>query len=126
MGAISALQGSWVVERLAIGGELHDPIDGPDLTLEIDGQGRVAGSAGVNRFMGRVVGEGSFGPLATTLMAGPEELMVQERVYLQLLSEVESVEETPEGISLVGGGLILLTLEPADREPASGAKDETS
>lgn len=126
MGSVSELKGNWVVERLAIGGELHDPIDGPLLTLEIDEEGRVAGSAGVNRFMGRLDDEKLFGPLATTLMAGPDNLMVQERVYLDLLSETESVEKTHEGISLVGGGLILLTLKPADRGPDPSADNTTS
>lgn len=123
---MTELEGRWVVDNLAIGGELHEPIPGPDLTLEVDAEGRVGGSGGVNRFMGRVGEDGLFGPLATTLMAGPEDLMAQEQSYLQLLEQVDSVETTEEGISLVGGGLILMTLKPADRAPRSGDRNDTS
>lgn len=123
---MSGLEGSWVVDSLAIGGELHEPIEGPDLTLEVAEDGRVGGSGGVNRFMGRLGEDRLFGPLATTLMAGPEELMAQEQSYLQLLEQVDSAETTEEGISLVGGGLILLTLKPAAREPGSGDCDDRS
>lgn len=124
--SMSDLEGRWVVESLSIGGELHDPIEGPDLTLEVNEDGRVGGSAGINRFMGRLDPDGLFGPLATTLMAGPEELMAQEQVYLHLLEAASSVEPIEEGMSLVGGGLILVTLKPAVQAPVSEAAGNTT
>lgn len=57
--------------------------------------GRAAGRGGCNRFMGDATIDGSnltFGPLATTMMACPPELMELERVYLVLLDRVVSYE----------------------------------
>jgi putative lipoprotein len=57
-------------------------------TLELSADGRVAGSAGVNRIIGGYrLGDGviDFGQLATTLMAGPPEAMAVERRVLDVL-----------------------------------------
>ena len=62
--------GLWVVESNAVGGELVIPLPGTDLRLEFVHH-RVAGSGGINRFMGAVTSDSMFGPLATTVMAGP-------------------------------------------------------
>lgn len=64
----------------------------PRITI-VFGGGRVAGSSGCNRYMGstiegRMPGELSFGPLAGTMMACPEEIMKIEQRYLGLLSQV--------------------------------------
>ena len=86
--------------------------EGSRLTLEVS-DGRVSGSSGVNRFMGSLGEEKPFsGPLATTMMAGPEELMSQERIFLDHLASVDSVEEADDGILLLSDGLVVLTLSP--------------
>jgi len=64
----------------------------PRVTIDFSG-GRVAGSSGCNRYMGSIVngrmpGELSFGPLAGTMMACPEEIMETEKRYMDLLSRV--------------------------------------
>lgn len=108
-----SLEGSWVVETLAVGGELVPPLSGGGpLTLEIH-DGRVSGSAGVNRFMGQLGDEKPFPPLATTLMAGPEELMAQESIILGHLESVDGYEQSNGGILLLCDGLIVMTLAAA-------------
>lgn len=72
--------GLWAVDSIAVGGELVPPLPGTDLSLEF-AHGRVAGSGGNNRFMGPVTNDLTFGPLATTMMAGPTDHMSQERIY---------------------------------------------
>ena len=59
-----------------------------ELTLEFGADGQVSGSAGVNTFSGGYEYDDntlSIGPLATTRMAGPTELMDQETLYLAAL-----------------------------------------
>ena len=72
--------GLWAVDSIAVGGELVPPLPGTDLSLEFVHH-RVAGSGGINRFMGPVTNDLTFGPLATTMMAGPTDHMSQERIY---------------------------------------------
>lgn len=98
---------------LAIGGELQPTLDGPTLTLEVSDDGRVTGHAGVNRYMGRLGGDELFGPLATTMLAGPHDLMAQERIYLGHLQSAEGYEVDAEegGINLVATGLLVVTLQ---------------
>ena len=72
-------------------------IDPPDLavagmTASFDGS-RIAGFSGVNRYAGpySADADGAFGagPLASTLMAGPEPLMEAEAAFLRLLQAAE-------------------------------------
>lgn len=66
---------------------------GRPATLEIDAEGRVAGSTGCNRFMGGYSADGAtvtFGQLATTMMACPDELMQQERTFLDVMGAAAS------------------------------------
>lgn len=88
------------------------PLDGGrPLTLEVD-DGRVSGSAGVNRFMGGLGSDHVFFDMATTKMAGPEELMAQEAILLAHLETVDSIERSNSGRLLLADGLIVLTLVP--------------
>lgn len=64
----------------------------PHLVFDAD-TGRVTGSGGVNRFNGSYTLDGrelTFGPIATTMMAGPLELMNQEQALLKTLSRTRS------------------------------------
>jgi copper homeostasis protein (lipoprotein) len=77
----------------------------PHLVLDLE-ESRVAGSGGVNRIMGTFVlaeGELSFGPLATTMMAGPEEAMQCERAFLDALARVTSYELEGSTLTLLAG-----------------------
>jgi heat shock protein HslJ len=58
-------------------------------TIVFDGDGRVTGDAGVNRFGGPYHIDGDtieLGPLFSTRMAGPEPAMRQEQDFLAALS----------------------------------------
>lgn len=105
--------GRWRVESLAIGGELQPTLDGSMLTLEVSDDGRVGGHCGVNRFEGRLDGDGVFGPLATTMTAGPHDLIAQERIYLKHLEAADGyeIDVDERGISLLARGLIVVTLQ---------------
>ncbi len=110
--------GLWVVESIAVGGELVPPLPGTDLTLEFV-DGRVAGSTGINRFTGAVANDPMFGPLATTMMAGPADHMSQERIYLDHLESIDSYEVDADEMRLITGGLVVVTLErPGTDQPS--------
>jgi heat shock protein HslJ len=99
----------WTLVEL--GGE---PVDAdedgrqPGIVLDLE-ESRVAGSGGVNRIMGTFAlaeAELRFGPLATTMMAGTNEAMAQERAFLDALARVT-------GYRLEGGSLTLLADDEA-------------
>lgn len=118
------LEGRWTVESLAIGGELQPTLDGPTLTLEVEGM-VVSGHTGVNTFTGRLDVEKLFGPLAITRTSGPHELMAQEEIYLRHLRDADGFESSDGGISLLANGLMTLTLLPAEPGPGTNASRET-
>ena len=53
----------------------------------------------------------TFGPLATTLMAGSEDDMTQERIYLAHLSSVDSYEVDSDELRLIAEGLVVVALK---------------
>jgi heat shock protein HslJ len=66
-------------------------------------ESRVAGSGGVNRITGTFALSADklrFGPLATTLMAGPEPAMERERAFLAALARVTSYELDGRSLAL--------------------------
>lgn len=104
----TGLSGTW---------QLQSPVAQPPARAEITLQlraGSVAGMSGVNRYRGQVevqpdadvspgvAGRLQFGPLATTLMAGPPAAMAAEQAFLTALSQVD-------GFRLAGDALVLLT-----------------
>jgi copper homeostasis protein (lipoprotein) len=77
----------------------------PYLVLDLE-ESRVAGSGGVNRFMGTfslAEDELQFGPLATTMMAGPEAAMARERAFLDALAAVTGYRLEGRSLTLVAG-----------------------
>jgi len=100
VGALAA--GEWVVT--AIGAVAVTDVSPPTLTFTREGH--VAGSTGINRFSGAytvVDAVLTVSPLLMTRMAGPEELMDQERRFTEAL----------EGTTTVVLGGDMLTLEGA-------------
>ena len=92
------------------------------MTLEVTGD-RVGGSAGVNRFVGQVSEEG-LGSLATTMRAGPPDLMDQERLFLSHLNEVDSVESIGDEIVLLVSGIVVVSLAPLNSESGNPQRVE--
>jgi heat shock protein HslJ len=81
-----------------------------------EGDGRVYGSTGINRFNATysLVGdELVFGQAVTTLMAGPPEAMAQEHIWLQVLSSVCRVRRDGE-LLVIDGASSALVLAPDD------------
>lgn len=92
---------SWVVEELA-GAAVAAPM--PQLSFGDDG--RVTGSTGVNRLMGRYeLADGTLvvRDAVTTRMAGPPEAMEQEQRLLAVLSEPRTVVVVGERLELGDG-----------------------
>ena len=72
-----------------------DSLNPADFTITAEfADGRISGSSGVNTYGGPVkVGPGSAfsaGPLASTMMAGPEPAMRAESAYVTLLGQAKS------------------------------------
>ncbi|MGY6555579.1 MAG: META domain-containing protein [Wenzhouxiangella sp.] len=102
----------WLIEQI---GE-HAVVPGTQPTIEFrveDGEGRFAGLASCNRYMGgfQVTGEGlNLSPAASTLMAcADEQQAVQERRLTGLLGEVYGFGIDGDGrlILRTGGGVIV-------------------
>lgn len=94
----------WTVTEIA-GTEM---VEGTAVEIGFNDEGRIFGTGGCNRLMGgyEITGEGlSFGAVATTMMACPEEIMAQEQAFLALLEEVRAFDMGE------GGELILIGSE---------------
>jgi heat shock protein HslJ len=78
----------------------------PTLALDLE-ESRVSGSGGVNRIAGAfVLGEDElrFGPMMATRMAGPEQALQREQVFLDALGRVDSFELEGRTLTLLAGG----------------------
>lgn len=101
-----------MVVRYRSGDEMVAPLaEGRETVhLRIEGD-QIAGSMGVNRVIGRLGDTGLPGPLATTMMAGPSQLMEQERILLGLLADADTIEVGEGGMSWSRDGLNLVELQ---------------
>ncbi len=81
-------------------GDMFDRVDeGVEITLNFDGA-NVNGSAGCNNYMGTFSADGremTFGPLASTRMLCPPEIMAFEDRFLPLIGMTESAELAFDG-----------------------------
>ena len=86
--APTQLEGSWTLETL--GGAKTDPAVVSQLNMN---EGKASGNSGVNTFTGSYEapedGALTFGPLATTMMAGPDAAMQQEQAFLKALADTK-------------------------------------
>jgi heat shock protein HslJ/membrane-bound inhibitor of C-type lysozyme len=88
--------GEWVVETI----DGTPVVEKSEATILFMEDGRVAGNAACNRFIGGfdLTGEGlSFSQMGTTMMACEEPLSLQEARFLELLQTVFRFEISPEG-----------------------------
>ena len=84
----------------------------PTLRLDLE-ESRVDGSTGVNRLLGTFALDEfalRFGPLATTLMAGPEDAMALERRFLAALAQVSTYSLTERSLVLLAGDDVVACL----------------
>ena len=86
--APTMLQGSWTLETL--NGSPADAAVSSTLSMN---NGQATGNAGVNTFNGTYDapsdGVLTFGPLASTMMAGPDNAMQQEQAFLKALGDTK-------------------------------------
>lgn len=101
-----ALVGEWLV--VSIGGEaITDTPSGNGVrrsgghpTLRLEPNGQASGSGGINRWSSTLTvldgatGAGQFASIASTMMAGPPELMDVESAFLRALGEARSFDAT--------------------------------
>src|SRR5690606_32853004 len=108
------LNGSWVVESIEVDGQLSPPVENSELTLEFE-DGQVFGKA-INRLRGTFSEEDGFGPMMSTMMAGPPELMDQEHRFLTLLEAVDGVSVDRVNLTVNGRIVIVLTRGGTEEE----------
>lgn len=114
-------EGDWLVIAYRSGKEMVPPDKSGETLLSI-ADGRVSGTMGVNRLTGRWEDTSIVAPMATTGMAGPPELMDQERILLDHLQHFDSVEIADDGMTLSRNGLVMVELErqgTAEPDPTS-------
>jgi putative lipoprotein len=80
--------------------------------IQFRADGRVTGSSGCNRFTGKCAQDGgtlTMGPLATTRMACPPEIMQREQEFLALLGKIRHVDRTNRRLILkdVDGNVLM-------------------
>ncbi len=117
------MEGNWTVIELGEGEEKVEAIPGSVITMEIVGE-QVSGTSGVNRYSGSFV-DGSFGPLATTMMAGPPDIMEQEARFLALLDRCDGARVEGDLLQLSIDGEIVIHLQRRQLE-LTGAKWQLS
>jgi heat shock protein HslJ len=86
--APTMVEGSWKLETL--NGAAADPAVPTTLSMT---DGKATGNAGINQFNGSYSapsdGVLTFGPLASTQMAGPDNAMKQEQAFLTVLADTK-------------------------------------
>ena len=98
--APTMLEGSWTL--VTLNGAAADAAVASSLTMD---QGKANGNAGINTFNGSYDapsdGVLTFGALATTMMAGPDNAMQQEQAFLKALADTKK-------FTTEDGGLVLM------------------
>jgi heat shock protein HslJ len=89
-----------------------------EITLVFTPDGQVAGSSGCNRYFSAVelgeTGEMSLGPIGSTMMACPEEIMAQEQLFLQALEGAGRYRLAGDRLELLFGEDGVLTFEATE------------
>ena len=79
----------WILKSMKENGQDY-PLAGENPFIKFESDGKVSGFASINRYFGsvQVDGEGNlrWSPFGSTKMAGPENLMKQEDIFLEAIS----------------------------------------
>ena len=132
------LDGTWTVtavgsEQVSLPDSLADATPFIEFNVE---EGRIHGNTGCNIMNGSYSLDGNrltFEAVATTMMAGPQELMELESKVLNAVNDAASVKETAEGVLSIsdseGNVVMELTRQaeenPADAEQTAAAPADT-
>jgi heat shock protein HslJ len=91
----------WILKSMKEKGQDY-PLTGENPFIKFEPDGKVSGFASINRYFGsvQVDGEGNlkWSPFGSTKMAGSENLMIQEDMFLRILQKAERLNT--EGIFL--------------------------
>ena len=100
--APTMLTGSWKLETL--NGAAADTAVPSTMTMA---ESKASGNAGVNQFNGSYDapsdGVLTFGPLSTTMMAGPDNAMKQEQAFLKALADTKKFTTEDGALVLMDG-----------------------
>jgi heat shock protein HslJ len=111
----------WVLSTL----NGNPPIEGTEITLAFDADGSISGTDGCNRFMGSFTESGeslTFGPLASTMMACPDDISNQAKMFQDALGVTQRVSATSDSLTLIHtGDAGIATFAPAQAEAAAGS-----
>jgi len=84
----------WILKSMKQNGQDY-PLTGENPFIKFEPDGKVSGFTPINRFFGsvQVDGEGNlrWSPFGSTKMAGPENLMKQEDIFLKILQKTEQL-----------------------------------
>jgi heat shock protein HslJ len=110
----------WVLSTL----NGNPPVAGTEITLDFGEDGSISGTDGCNRFMGSYTQNGTsltFGPLASTMMACPDDISNQAKTFSDALGVTQSFSTADGSLSLIHtGNAAIATFAPAKTEAAAG------
>jgi heat shock protein HslJ len=115
---------SWQLREIVDeNGELGEAVEGSNATLAFEGE-EAGGNASCNRYFGpyRLDGDSiTFGPLASTLMACAQPLMIQEQAFTAALQSVDAWAIDGETLELSAAGKTLLVFDVISRDLAGSS-----
>ena len=120
---LNPLLGSWVVDSYATApNSVVAPLPGTEMTAVFRFT-TVGGSAGCNTYQGPyslIAGAVAIGPLATTRIACPDDVMAQETAFLAAMQGVARVESRGQTLQLQDrdGRLVVALVRPSAVEPS--------
>ena len=106
------------------------PVDGTGISAEFTADGKVAGSAGCNRYSGTYTISGSTitfsSPMASTMMMCEQAVMDQESAYLKALGEAKTFAVKGDQLTLTGGDGTTLVVYKAQSQDLEGTNWEVT
>ena len=116
-----SLEGNWILTGIGSNSTVENPTG--IISMEIAGT-NVSGNAGVNSYHGTITiedGKVTFGPMATTKMAGPENMMAQETEFLAALQNATAYTIANGVLTFTdASGNVLLTFAAMPAETLDG------
>ena len=109
----SDADGSWVLTDFRTpAGELASPV-GVVITLDVE-DGSFSGNAGCNQYFGDASVESGVTQVGTTMMMCPDNVMVQEDLYLSIITEAVAVDVDRDTLTVTdASGQVILVYASA-------------
>lgn len=108
----------------------NPPVAGTGIFAEFTADGKVAGSAGCNRYNGTYTVSGSnitfSSPMASTMMMCEQAVMDQESAYLKALGEAKTFAVKGDQLTLTGGDGSKLAVYKAQSQDLAGTTWEAT